>query len=120
MSSVKLSKARAQTHLGKYTQKAVNGETFIIANRNRPLARLMPIEDCETSARSQWISTPHYQILKSATTENEDDPVRYPHLPSAFMLGKLPMIHRAPFDRLLIATCIVNGWTLATQDGQIP
>ena len=39
---------------------------------------------------------------------------------AVFMLGKLPMIHRDPFDRLLIATCIVNGWTLATQDGQIP
>ena len=35
-------------------------------------------------------------------------------------IGTLPMIHRDPFDRLLIATCIVNGWTLATQDEQIP
>ena len=38
---------------------------------------------------------------------------------AVFMLGKLPMLHRDPFDRLLIATCIVNGWTLATQDEQI-
>ncbi len=36
-----------------------------------------------------------------------------------FMLSKLPMLHRDPFDRLLIATGIVNGWTLATRDEQI-
>lgn len=33
-----------------------------------------------------------------------------------FMLGKLPPIHRDPFDRLLIATAIVNGWEIATTD----
>lgn len=38
---------------------------------------------------------------------------------AVFMLGRLPQIHRDPFDRLLIATCIVNGWTLATVDDQI-
>ncbi|MFP4261101.1 MAG: type II toxin-antitoxin system Phd/YefM family antitoxin [Opitutales bacterium] len=43
MTTLKLSEAKA--HLGKYTQKAVNGESFIIANRNRPLAKLVPIED---------------------------------------------------------------------------
>ena len=36
-----------------------------------------------------------------------------------FMLGRLPHIHRDPFDRLLISTCIINGWTLATVDPQI-
>ena len=34
-----------------------------------------------------------------------------------FMLGKLPPIHRDPFDRLLITTAIVNGWEIATVDG---
>ena len=36
-----------------------------------------------------------------------------------FMLGKLPPIHRDPFDRLLIATAIVEGWELATADDAI-
>jgi PIN domain nuclease of toxin-antitoxin system len=35
------------------------------------------------------------------------------------MLGKLPAIHRDPFDRLLAATSIVNGWTLATVDSKL-
>lgn len=33
-----------------------------------------------------------------------------------FMLGKLPEVHRDPFDRLLIATALVNGWEVATVD----
>ncbi|MDA0346260.1 MAG: type II toxin-antitoxin system VapC family toxin [Verrucomicrobia bacterium] len=33
-----------------------------------------------------------------------------------FMLGKLPAIHRDPFDRLLVAHAIANGWTLLTAD----
>ena len=35
---------------------------------------------------------------------------------AVFMLGKLPKIHRDPFDRLLLTTCIVRGWELATAD----
>lgn len=33
-----------------------------------------------------------------------------------YMLGKLPGIHRDPFDRLLIATALVTGWEIATED----
>jgi PIN domain nuclease of toxin-antitoxin system len=33
-----------------------------------------------------------------------------------FMLGKLPSVHRDPFDRMLIATAIVNGWEVVTND----
>jgi PIN domain nuclease of toxin-antitoxin system len=33
-----------------------------------------------------------------------------------FMLGRLPPIHRDPFDRLLIAHAILHGWEIATTD----
>ncbi len=33
-----------------------------------------------------------------------------------FMLGKLPDHHRDPFDRLIIATALVNGWEISTVD----
>jgi PIN domain nuclease of toxin-antitoxin system len=33
-----------------------------------------------------------------------------------FLLGRLPPIHRDPFDRILVSTAIVNGWSLATVD----
>jgi len=33
-----------------------------------------------------------------------------------FFLSKLPQIHRDPFDRLLIAHAVSNGWTVITAD----
>lgn len=36
-----------------------------------------------------------------------------------FMLGKLPQLHRDPFDRLLVAHAAVKGWEFATVDEQI-
>lgn len=36
-----------------------------------------------------------------------------------FFLGKLPPLHRDPFDRLLIAHASINGWTLLTRDKAI-
>ena len=33
-----------------------------------------------------------------------------------FMLGRLPQIHRDPFDRLLNAHAILHGWEIATTD----
>ena len=34
-------------------------------------------------------------------------------------LRKLPLIHRDPFDRIIIATEITEGYTLLTNDGEI-
>ncbi len=36
-----------------------------------------------------------------------------------FLLGKLPPVHRDPFDRLLVAHAILHGWELATVDSNI-
>ncbi len=33
--------------------------------------------------------------------------------------GRLPMLHRDPFDRMLIAQALAEGMTLATADGDI-
>jgi PIN domain nuclease of toxin-antitoxin system len=37
----------------------------------------------------------------------------------AFKASELPMHHRDPFDRLLIAQCLVEGLALVTNDGEI-
>ena len=37
----------------------------------------------------------------------------------AFKVSELPMHHRDPFDRLLIAQCLVDGLTLVTHDADI-
>lgn len=36
----------------------------------------------------------------------------------AFRVDGLPMHHRDPFDRLLIAQCLAEGLTVVTHDGQ--
>ena len=36
-----------------------------------------------------------------------------------YLLGKLPLYHRDPFDRLLIAHALLNGWLFATDDREI-
>ncbi len=37
----------------------------------------------------------------------------------AFKVAELPLHHRDPFDRLLIAQCLVDGLTLVTHDADI-
>jgi PIN domain nuclease of toxin-antitoxin system len=37
----------------------------------------------------------------------------------AFKVAELPAHHRDPFDRLLIAQCLVEGLTIVTHDGDI-
>lgn len=34
----------------------------------------------------------------------------------ALQVGKLPRLHRDPFDRMLVAQAIVKGWPIATPD----
>ncbi len=37
----------------------------------------------------------------------------------AFQIGSLPMLHRDPFDRMLVAQCQVEGLRLVTRDPDI-
>ena len=43
MTELKLSEAKA--HLGRYLERAARGESFIIMDRNRPKAQLVPIDE---------------------------------------------------------------------------
>ena len=38
----------------------------------------------------------------------------------AMMLGQLPLHHKDPFDRMIIAQSIVNGFSLMTNDPKFP
>ena len=37
----------------------------------------------------------------------------------ALAAGRLPLVHRDPFDRMLAAQAIENGWTLLSKDRQL-
>lgn len=43
-------------------------------------------------------------------------PVRAPHI---YAIERLPPIHKDPFDRLLIAQAMAEGWVLVTSDDAI-
>lgn len=43
-------------------------------------------------------------------------PVIPVELPHAAKVAELPLLHRDPFDRLLVAQCLLEGLTLATVD----
>jgi PIN domain nuclease of toxin-antitoxin system len=45
--------------------------------------------------------------------EYEPLPVTIPHVIAA---GSLPLLHKDPFDRLLVAQAMTDGWTLVTRD----
>jgi PIN domain nuclease of toxin-antitoxin system len=38
----------------------------------------------------------------------------------ALVAGHLPPHHRDPFDRMLVAQAIMDGWTLVTRDSRLP
>jgi PIN domain nuclease of toxin-antitoxin system len=53
---------------------------------------------------------------QSALLHAKDLAVDFPH---SLRLFQLPLIHRDPFDRLLIAQAIEEGLTLASKDERI-
>lgn len=58
------------------------------------------------------------EILIAPTVERAGFAVQPLQDAAIFLLGKLPSFHRDPFDRLLIATALANGWEIATVDRQ--
>ncbi|NJP25690.1 type II toxin-antitoxin system VapC family toxin [Microbispora sp. SCL1-1] len=50
-------------------------------------------------------------------SEFRELPIRFGHTIEA---GRLPLLHRDPFDRLLIAQARHEGLSLVTRDGRIP
>jgi PIN domain nuclease of toxin-antitoxin system len=38
----------------------------------------------------------------------------------AKLAGELPLVHRDPFDRMIVAQAMIEGLTVVTSDGEIP
>jgi PIN domain nuclease of toxin-antitoxin system len=57
-------------------------------------------------------------LVRTALLENdfEELPLAGPH---AVALAQLPMIHKDPFDRVLVAQAMVEGLTLLTADATV-
>ena len=63
----------------------------------------LPLPRPPSEVLSEWIKT---SGMRSKSIEDR----------AIFLLGNLPPIHRDPFDRLLIAHAVANGWTILTAD----
>jgi PIN domain nuclease of toxin-antitoxin system len=57
-----------------------------------------------------WMDTARKKLDLTYLTLNDD---------AIEMLGRLPLLHKDPFDRILISTALVEGLTLVTSDTQI-
>lgn len=59
------------------------------------------------------------QTIIDREIQNNDWKILPIHLKHTYRLGKLPPIHRDPFDRILIAQAMSEGLTIATKDSFI-
>lgn len=69
MTTIKLSEAKA--HLGRYARKAAQGQKFIIADRNKPVAVIGPAPQPDSGIR------PKLGLMagKATIPENFDAPI---------------------------------------------
>ncbi|MCT9928874.1 type II toxin-antitoxin system VapC family toxin [Planotetraspora sp. A-T 1434] len=63
------------------------------------------------------LAAPDDLVERIADSGFRELPVRFGH---AIELGRLPLLHRDPFDRLLIAQARCERLFLVTRDGHIP
>jgi PIN domain nuclease of toxin-antitoxin system len=66
---------------------------------------LLPIED-----------SPRWLDAGLASIEAEVLPIKPAHV---YRVGQLPMIHKDPFDRLLLAQTACEGWVLISSDAAL-
>ncbi|MCC5814188.1 MAG: type II toxin-antitoxin system VapC family toxin [Leptospira sp.] len=59
------------------------------------------------------------QTIINREIQNNDWKILPIHLKHTYQLGKLPPIHRDPFDRILIAQAMSEGLAIATKDSFI-
>lgn len=64
MTTIKLSEAKA--HLGRYARKAAQGQQFIIADRNKPVAVIGPAPQPDSGVR------PKLGLMTGQATISED------------------------------------------------
>lgn len=86
---------------------------------NTPLASVASLWEVAIKhalRRDDFRANPH--LLRRALLDNgyEELPIDGPHVVTA---GDLPMIHKDPFDRLLVAQAIVEGVQLVTADATL-
>lgn len=85
----------------------------IIQEADRRLISSISISEIEIKKSIGKLTIPDSYIEKIYESGFEELPFDFV---DAHYLGKLPLIHKDPFDRMLISQAIVKGLTLLTSD----
>src|SRR6266542_2317885 len=93
----------AKTHLSRLVEEAAAGEEIVIAKAGKPLARLCPLAEPKRKRvlgplrRRDFGPRPDPVAAEARDIGFTELPV---HSSVAATVADLPLIHRAPFDRL--------------------
>lgn len=90
----------AKNKLSGLIERVWAGDEVWITRRGKPVAKLLAVDPAELEAR------PRFGCLKGRVRLGED------------FEEPLPMHHRDPFDRLLIAQAILEGAAVVSRDEQ--
>jgi prevent-host-death family protein len=88
---------QAKTHLSKLLAQVELGEEIIISNRGIPIAKLVPFWTSVNRRASLEIDRGQFTVPKDFN-------------------APLPLHHRDPFDRMLIAQAQLENMTLVSAD----
>jgi PIN domain nuclease of toxin-antitoxin system len=109
------------THVALWglTGEPTLGDEFLNRLRHDPDIFLSPISIWEITIKQTAgkLGGPTDLAARVRDMGFRELPITHAH---AMVAGRLPMHHRDPFDRMLVAQAMLEGLTLATRDPDIP
>ncbi|MHC9541352.1 MAG: type II toxin-antitoxin system prevent-host-death family antitoxin [Vulcanimicrobiota bacterium] len=119
----------AKTHLSRLLIRVANGEEIIIARAGKPVARLVPVTD-RLERRKPGTAEGKVIIGEDFDSPLPDDPTEFVSrqlslngiralpisMSHALHYHVLPMLHRDPFDRMIIAQAQVEKLPILSAD----
>jgi prevent-host-death family protein len=99
----------AKTNLSCIIERGEHGEEIIISRAGTPVAKVIPLAP-------RAMRTRRGSLAGRLVSGFRELPITFHH---AIAAGRLPLIHRDPFDRMLVAQAQCEGLTLASRDPHI-
>ncbi len=113
-----ISMHKAKSTLSQLVQRAAVGETILIGAYGKVDAKLVAATLPTVRQKRIGQLNADVQVLRVATAESGfiELPVLGIHTET---LAKLPMLHRDPFDRLIVSQAITEPMRLLTSDSEL-
>jgi prevent-host-death family protein len=105
----------ARTRLSSLVDEAAAGEEILIAKNGKALARLSIVEPAAKRPPPPVFQTDFSRAFAGVADDLGADtlPIELKHIDR---LSRLPLFHRDPFDRLIIAQSLEDDLTIMTRD----